>query len=101
MNFGLEKPDLELLENLVLNPLKKLHAKVFIFGSRATGQNQKYSDIDLVYFADPGRPILGAEISPILENIENSNLTIKVDLVAIENLAKSYRDRVLKEMIEV
>lgn len=93
MKYGLEDRQWELLETLVIQPLKKAGAQVWIFGSRATGRNHKFSDIDILYSGE----IPSSLISRILEDAEESTLPIKLDLVAAGNLAESYKESVLRE----
>ena len=100
MKFGLSQEQYQLLEDLVIGPLKKKGAKVWIFGSRARGDHHKYSDIDLLY--EPQQEGLEPElISSLNENAENSDLSYKVDLVSTEDLAKSYWPGVQQERVEV
>jgi predicted nucleotidyltransferase len=49
MIFGLSDHEYELLAQLAISPLQKCGAKVWIFGSRARGDQRLYSDIDLLY----------------------------------------------------
>ena len=49
MKFGITNSQFELLLDLVVNPLKKRGAKVFIFGSRVSNKFHPYSDVDLLY----------------------------------------------------
>ena len=98
MKFGLSDSQFKILLDLVIRPLQNQGAKVFIFGSRAKGNHHPFSDIDLLFQENPNQPIQPELVSKILEDIENSNLVIKVDLVNEQALAKSYRDTVLLEM---
>lgn len=100
--FGLHPKDYGLLQELVIKPLKKLSVAVYVFGSRARGTAQPYSDVDVLYELKEPEPAHAQEkISEIKESAEESQLTIKVDLVSWENLAASYREGVLRERIQV
>ena len=101
MTFGLNSADYKLLENLVITPLKQKSVRVFVFGSRATGRNHPFSDIDLLLEPLPTRPIELSELSQIKESIEEARFPIKVDLVLFDDLAQSYKNRVLQEKIEI
>ncbi|MCB1197280.1 MAG: nucleotidyltransferase domain-containing protein [Deltaproteobacteria bacterium] len=96
-NFGLTPSDWRLIDDLLIQPLKKHLCKLWVFGSRATGKHQTFSDIDVLY--QPTQALPSDLIASIQEQLENSNLSIKVDLVARENLATSFRDRIEKEKI--
>ncbi len=65
------------------------------------GTHHKFSDIDILFKENPEHPITSSEISKIKEEIENSNLTIKVDLVNDEDLAKSYRASVDNDKVKL
>lgn len=101
MNFGLSVDDYAFLKKTVIDPLKKKSARVFVFGSRATGKHHTFSDIDILYVPLPNEGLTGAEMSAIKEAIEESKFPIKVDIVGEDDLADSYRDRVNLEKIEV
>lgn len=100
MKFGLSDKEYKILEAIVIKPLKKMGAHLFVFGSRARGDQQPFSDIDILYF-HPQKKILSSDIALVIEKIEDSNLPIKVDLVSEDSLALSYRDKVHSEKIEI
>lgn len=99
--FGLTDDEKLLLENLVIQPLKKQGCRVWIFGSRATGQHQKFSDIDILFEKPLNQSLPPGFLSTIIENAENSRLNYKVDLVDNENLAESYRPSVMASRREI
>lgn len=99
LKFGLSHKDWALVLNLVINPLKKQKAKVWIFGSRARGNFKPFSDLDIVFENQEKFP--QGFLSKIIEAVEESNLVIKVDLVSFDDLAESYKESVLKERVEV
>lgn len=100
MNFGLSLREFESLKRLVIDPLKSAGARVFIFGSRATGKQHKYSDIDILIEA-PRSVELQNTLMQVKEAIEESNFPIKVDLVHALDLAKSYYTGVMSDRIEI
>jgi predicted nucleotidyltransferase len=99
MKFGLSDSQFKILEDLLINPLKSKNAKLYIFGSRARGDNHPFSDIDVLFVEDQNNLIDLAYISNLSENLENSNLAIKVDLVNSKNLAATYLPSVEKDKI--
>lgn len=101
MMFGLSDKQYAILHDLVIAPLLSKGARVFVFGSRARGDNHPFSDIDILVRESPETPLSLSEIWIIKENIEDSNLVIKVDLVRDQDLVASYRSSVEKDMIEV
>lgn len=101
MNFGLSPSDFKLLNELVLLPLKKLNVSVYVFGSRATGKNQLFSDLDLLLEPAADSSFNSSFLSDIKEAIEESRFSVKVDFVMSNDLASSYRDKVHKERIRI
>ncbi len=101
MKFHLRDSDYQLLLDLAIMPLKQRGARVFIFGSRASGNPHQFSDVDLLFELTNTSSLTDSDLSKIREDLEESNLTIKVDLVNFQHLAESYRDGVLKTRIEV
>lgn len=95
--FGIKDKDWEIFEELLICPLKTLGFNVWIFGSRATGTYKKFSDVDVLYASDKEVPL--GHLYLIRTNLEESDLTLKVDLVDINHLAKSYLPHVLQERV--
>lgn len=97
--FGLEDHQLELFLKLVVLPLKKHGSKVWVFGSRARGDQKAFSDLDVLYehLTDDFSQI----VSGIKERIEDSQFPFTVDLVAVQDLANAYAPSVLKDRVEV
>ena len=98
MKFGLSEEYLEILNNLVILPLKNAGGEVWIFGSRARGDHKKFSDIDLLFELSD---IPKGFVSQITEDIEESRIPYKVDLVNIKELASSYRDNVIRDRVKL
>jgi len=88
--FGLTPDQFEILNNLLIKPLKAKNATLYVFGSRARGQHHQFSDIDIFYIEKPEALISQAEIAKIKESLEESSLPIKVDLANYNDLARSY-----------
>ena len=101
MKFGLSNHEFEVLNKLVIDPLKKQGLKVYVFGSRAKGKHHQFSDIDIMYVNEDLKNISSKNISEIKESIEESNFPIKVDLVNWDDLAYSYKPSVLAVRILV
>lgn len=73
--------------------------KLFIFGSRATGENRRFSDLDL--------GILGPKIMPshvkvkIEEELENSRIPYKIDVVDFKKVSDEFRKLALRETVDL
>lgn len=100
MKFGLTDAEWQTVETLAIKPLKKFGAHVFVFGSRARGTHQPYSDLDLM-FENPTQEIQLSDLAHIKDALENSKLPIKVDIADSSELASSYRESALKDRISV
>jgi hypothetical protein len=87
----------ELLRILLLQPISEAGGRIWIFGSRARGDYRLFSDLD-VLIEGPVTPDLIASIG---EQLEESDLPIRVDLVSAANLADAYKAGVLKERVEI
>lgn len=99
MKFGLQDSDWQLVQNLVVLALKKKGALVWIYGSRARGDYQTYSDLDILY--NMKKPLSLPELGILREALEDSNLPIKVDIAYEADLASGYLKNILKDRIEV
>lgn len=99
MKFGLSDNEWDLLSKTVIQPLKNQGCQVWIFGSRARGVQKEFSDIDLLFELPPGSSLPSGFLSNIKEQIEESRLSYKVDLVEWSHLATSYRASVLTDRV--
>jgi predicted nucleotidyltransferase len=95
--FGLEPRHFEILSEILINPLHAAGCKVFIFGSRARGDHRAFSDIDILIDGDAPQSL----VNSIEEQLDDSQLPIRVDLVQLKDLAESYRTGALKDRIEI
>ena len=87
--FSLSEEQFTILENIF-----KQHSsvtKVIIFGSRAKNTHKQYSDIDLCLMGK----IDDNELNKLNNNLIESSLIYKVDLVVFENV----KNNLLKENI--
>jgi predicted nucleotidyltransferase len=97
-SFGLKPQELQKMRDLLQNTFGDLpDAKVYLFGSRATGQQKIYSDIDLAVFSKSKE--LSKKIAFFNEEWEKSDLPYKVDLSSWKDLYGPYLPRIRKEKI--
>jgi predicted nucleotidyltransferase len=89
------RQSLDLARKVILNGLKGYRAKVYLFGSRAVGKAQRYSDIDVAIL--PLELIPGTVFSNIREALDESNLLYDVDVVNLEEVSSEFRERVFQE----
>ena len=89
--------DLESVKKIVLEQLKGYRAKVYLFGSQATGNARMYSDIDVAILPLQPLPILA--FPELREKLEESDIVRTVDVINLSETDESFRQRVEKEGI--
>ena len=95
--FGLEQRHWTTLLEIAVKPLQKVGCTISFFGSRARGDFQRFSDLDLLVEGEVPAPTL----SLIREALDESNLPFRVDLVLFKDLAESYQVGVLRDKVEI
>ena len=82
-------------------PLKTAGASVWIFGSRSRGDHKKFSDVDILYeFKKESLPPSGLIFS-VKCDLDESRFPYLVDLVAVKDLAESYKEQVLRDRVPI
>ena len=71
--------------------------KVYLFGSRARGDHQEGSDIDLAL--DIGRPLEIREIGRIKEKIEETTIPQTVDIADLHTASEKFKQEIENEGI--
>jgi len=89
----IDKKDKEVL----LDILSKYPYRFYVYGSRVKGYSKRYSDIDICTLDN----ITSNEIYKIKEALEESNITIKVDLVSVAELSKEFFKAIEKDLVEL
>lgn len=97
MKFGIKDDQWQIIDQLLIQPVKKQGGALWVFGSRARGDYRTFSDLDVLVKSDLPFPV--GFLSKIKEDLEESRITIKIDLVEIEDLAESYKDNILRDRI--
>lgn len=65
---------------------------VWAFGSRVKGTTRRTSDLDLVVFS---RPEQEAQVSTLKEELDESSLPFRVDLLVWDNIPASFQQNIL------
>lgn len=97
--FGLTRKDFEIIEGILVKPLQKQNCQLFAFGSRARGDHREFSDLDVLVEAKDKLDEIRTSISSIRDQLEESELPIKVDIVLEADLAESYKASVTQDKI--
>lgn len=88
MMFGLTPAEYRYIVDTIVKPLEARGAQVFCYGSRARGDHQRFSDLDLMVESTQD---LAPLISGLQEQLSSSNFPYKVDLVEFRHFADSYK----------
>ncbi|MCD6270321.1 nucleotidyltransferase domain-containing protein [bacterium] len=86
----------EQIKEIIFRFLDAKEYRVFIFGSRATGEAKKYSDYDIGIFGK--KPISFEILGLIDEAFENSDLPYKVDVVDFSMVSKNFKKIALSKI---
>ena len=89
--------DVKTVRKIVLSHLRARDAKVYLFGSYATGKARTHSDIDIAVM--PLRRLPPMILSEIRDELEESDVVRNVDIVDLSKTDASFRQRVEKEGI--
>lgn len=89
--------DLNTTRKIIFQHLQPRDAKVYLFGSHATGKARTHSDIDIAIL--PLRPINPMTLTQIREELEESDVVRNVDIVDLSKTDVAFRRRVEKEGI--
>ncbi len=90
--------DLESVRQIVLDVLKGYRARVWLFGSQATGRARLHSDIDVAIL--PLEPLPKSTFFNIRDALEESDVIRTVDVVDLSETDESFCQRVEKEGIQ-
>jgi uncharacterized protein len=95
MNTLVLQHDLDVTRKIILTRLENYRARVYLFGSQATGKARLYSDIDVAVLSLQKLPV--SMFSEIREELEESDIVRTVDVVDLTEADESFRQRVEKE----
>ncbi len=89
----------KLLKQIVRKYLPDESYKTFIFGSHASGKNRKFSDIDLGIVGPI--PLTPKEYISITNDLEESDLPYRVDLIDFTKVSDKFRQVSLNNTIQI
>ena len=87
-----------LAKKMVLEVLKDYDCKVFLFGSRATKNNHRFSDMDIAVM--PGDNFDDKVLLSLAEKLHHSVIPFKVDLVNFKHVSQSFKDEAMKDVVQ-
>jgi predicted nucleotidyltransferase len=93
------KESFKFIRNTIYKHLPKEEYEAFVYGSRADGTAQKWSDIDVGVQGRKQAPILLLE--NIREELEESNIPYKVEVVDFAKVSDKFKNFALREAVEL
>jgi predicted nucleotidyltransferase len=88
---------LEKVKILVLDYLKTENVTIILFGSRARGDFNRYSDIDIGII--PHGQIDKRKIILLRDLLENMNIPYTVDIVDLSKVSNTFKQNALQEKV--
>jgi predicted nucleotidyltransferase len=85
------------VKEAVLETFAKEDVGVVLFGSRARGDSDSVSDIDVGII--PHGPYSRTKLTLLKERLENMNIPYSVDVVDVSKTSNAFRQKVLEEGI--
>ena len=95
MKKSSKNPEKE-IKNIIFQFLDSKSYKLFVFGSRATGKAQKYSDYDVGILGKKAVP--WSKVVLIEEALEESDLPYKVDVVDFSLVSSKFKKVALSKI---
>lgn len=92
------RPDNKYLRKLkqeILSSLAQEPVKIYLFGSRARGDERAASDIDIGVI--PTSPLRPGTLSALRERIEGLNIPYKVEIVNLLGTSQEFRRQALRD----
>jgi predicted nucleotidyltransferase len=86
--LGLSEAEWEFVRARLIEPLNQAGCTVWAFGSRARGDNQRFSDLDIL--VEHPSLELSALLGELRELLVNSSFPYKLDLVDKKHFARDY-----------
>ena len=86
---------LDRVKSIVLDRLSEHDVAVYLFGSRAGGAPRAASDIDVAI--DAGAPLPRIVLARLRDDLEESTVPYRVDVVDLAECDTAFRERVRRE----
>ena len=84
-------------QKILMRVLKEFPYAFYAYGSRVKGYARRFSDLDICYYDK----IPGDILTDIKAKLEDSDIEIKVDIVAIKDLKKNFFNIIEKDLVRV
>ena len=91
--------NLDEFKKIVFKHIDPKSARVFIFGSRAIGNNLKFSDIDLGILGS--KPLPTKNYINLVQAFEDSDIPYRTDVVDFTSVSDKFKEQALNKIIEL
>jgi predicted nucleotidyltransferase len=88
---------LDKVKSQILDSLKDENTTIILFGSRARGDFNKFSDIDIGLL--PHDELDNKKITLLKDLLENMNIPYTIDIIDLSKVSDTFRQKALKEKI--
>lgn len=95
----LDQKTTNIIKQIIRRHLPDTSYKSFIFGSRATGTNRQFSDIDLGILGP--KSLSPQEYISIKDDLDQSDIVYRVDLVDFTNVSDNFKQIALNNIIKI
>lgn len=84
-------------KKIIWDIIKKYPYTFYAFGSRTTGKNRRFSDLDIFL----KESITTSDLLNLKEDLENSNLPFTIDIVESKYCKEEFTEIIKKDLIEL
>ena len=95
--LSIEKKYLSIVKEVVITFLNDEKVKIILFGSRARGDNQRCSDVDIGII--PVGKFNEDRITLLKEKVEDLNIPYKVEIVNLSEVSGEFKREVMKDAV--
>ncbi len=88
---------LERVKSQILESLKDENMTIILFGSRARGDFNRFSDIDIGII--PNDTLDNKKIVLLKDSLENMNIPYTIDIVDLSKVSRAFKQKALREKI--
>lgn len=89
----------EKIKNKIIAVISALipEARIYLYGSRARGDNNQYADIDIAL--DAGKPLPIQDTDEVKSMFKESNIIYHIDVVDFHGVSPAMQEEIIKERI--
>ncbi len=84
-------------KKIVLQELEKFNCKIFLFGSRATKENHRFSDMDIGII--PGENFDSTILYTLRDKLADSIVPFKIDIVNFGQVTNEFKTEAMKHIV--